>query len=197
MTEAAHAVRVEHARQAKPNGWWGIALFVATEATLFGTLIGSYFYLRFNTLQWPPPGVPEPKVALPLVLTAVLVTTSLPLQGAVRAARGAHRVRAWWLVALAFVVQTGYLAMQIHLFADDLGKFRPQGSSYASIYFTLVGADHAHVFVGLLLDLWLLARLATGLTNYRLVGLRVITFYWHFVNVVTIAVVLTQLSPAL
>ena len=76
-------------------------------------------------------------------------------------------------------------------------KVRPQGSSYASIYVTLVGADHAHVFVGLLLDLWLLARLAIGLTNYRLVGLRVVTFYWHFVNVLTVAVVLTQLSPSL
>ena len=80
---------------------------------------------------------------------------------------------------------------------DDLARVRPQGSSYASIYVTLVGADHAHVFVGLLLDLWLLARLATGLTNYRLVGLRVVTFYWHFVNVLTVAVVLTQLSPSL
>ena len=197
MTEAAHAVRVEHARQAKPNGWWGIALFVATEATLFGTLIGSYFYLRFNTLQWPPPGVPEPKVALPVVLTGVLLATSLPLQAAVSAAHAAHRLRAWCLVALALFVQTGYFAMQVHLFADDLGKVRPQGSSYASIYVTLVGADHAHVLVGLLLDLWLLARLATGLTNYRLVGLRVVTFYWHFVNVLTVAVVLTQLSPSL
>ena len=196
MTEA-HAARVDHTRQAKPNGWWGIALFVATEATLFGTLIGSYFYLRFNNLQWPPPGVPEPKVAAPLVLTGVLLATSLPLQVAVSAARGAHRLRAWWLVALALFVQTGYFAMQVHLFADDLAKLRPQGSSYASIYVTLVGADHAHVFVGLLLDLWLLARLATGLTNYRLVGLRVVTFYWHFVNVLTVAVVLTQLSPSL
>ena len=29
-------------RVAKPNGWWGMVVFVATEATLFGTLIGSY-----------------------------------------------------------------------------------------------------------------------------------------------------------
>ena len=192
MSSASYAQRV-----ARPNGWWGMAVFVATEATLFGTLIGSYFYLRFNNLQWPPPGVPEPKVAVPLVLTGVLLATSLPLQVAVSAARGAHRLRAWWLVALALFVQTGYFAMQMHLFADDLAKLRPQGSSYASIYVTLVGADHAHVFVGLLLDLWLLARLATGLTNYRLVGLRVVTFYWHFVNVLTAAVVLTQLSPSL
>jgi heme/copper-type cytochrome/quinol oxidase subunit 3 len=193
----AHALRVERAREAKPNGWWGIALFVATEATLFGTLIGSYFFLRFNTLQWPPPGVPEPKVLWPLVLTGVLVATSVPMQLAVRAGRAGRRGAAWWLVALALAVQAVYLALQIHLFYGDLAKFKPQGSSYGSIYFTLVGADHAHVALGLLLDLWLLARLATRLTTYRLTGLRVIAFYWHFVNVVSIAVVLTQLSPVL
>jgi cytochrome c oxidase subunit III len=192
-----HALRVERAREAKPNGWWGMALFVATEATLFGTLIGTYFYLRFNYVRWPPPGVPDPGVALPLILTAVLVATALPIQAAVDAAHNARRARAWWLIALALVVQTGYFAMQVHLLADDIPKVDPQASSYGSIYVTLVGAAHAHVFVGLLLDLWLLARLATGLTNYRLVGLRVIAFYWYFVYVVSVAVVLTQISPAL
>ena len=196
MSEA-HALRVERARQAKPNGWWGMALFVATEATLFGTLIGSYFYLRFNTIQWPPPGVPDPKVTLPLVLTGVLVATSLPMQAAARAAENGMRGRAWRLLALALVVQAGYFAMQVHLFAEDLGKVHPQESSYGSIYVTLVGADHAHVFIGLLLDLWFLARLAAGLTGYRLVGLRAAAFYWHFVNAATVAVVLTQLSPSL
>jgi cytochrome c oxidase subunit 3/cytochrome c oxidase subunit I+III len=193
----AHAIRVEHAREAKPNGWWGIALFVAGEATLFGTLIGSYFYLRFNTLQWPPPGVPEPKVALPLILTGVLVATSVPMYAAVNAGRNGRRARAWWLVALALLVQTGYFAMQVHLFADDLAKVDPQASSYGSIYATLVGADHAHVFVGLLLNLWLLVRLVTGLTSYRLVGLRVVAFYWYFVIAVSVAVGLTQISPSL
>jgi heme/copper-type cytochrome/quinol oxidase subunit 3 len=193
----AHAVRVEHAREAKPNGWWGMALFVGTEATLFGTLIGSYFYLRFNYVHWPPPGVPEPKVALPLILTAALVATALPVHAAVEAARDARRVRAWWLIALALLVQTGYFAMQVHLLAEDIPKVDPQASSYGSIYVTLVGAGHAHVFVGLLLDVWLLARLATGLTNYRLVGLRVIAFYWYFVYAASVAVVLTQISPAL
>jgi heme/copper-type cytochrome/quinol oxidase subunit 3 len=193
----AHAIRVENAREAKPNGWWGMALFVASEATLFGTLIGSYFYLRFNTLQWPPPEVPEPKVALPLILAGVLVATSLPMHAAVEAGRNGRRARAWWLVALALLVQSGYFAMQVHLFADDLPKVDPQASSYGSIYATLLGAGHAHVFVGLLLDLWLLARLATGLTSYRLVGLRIVAFYWYFVSFVSVAIVLTEISPSL
>jgi heme/copper-type cytochrome/quinol oxidase subunit 3 len=54
-----------------------------------------------------------------------------------------------------------------------------------------------HVLVGILLEAWLLVRLVTGLTRTRLVLLQATTFYWHFVNVLAIAVVLTQVSPSL
>jgi heme/copper-type cytochrome/quinol oxidase subunit 3 len=94
-------------------------------------------------------------------------------------------------------VQAGYFAMQVHEYAGDLGRFAPADHAYASIYYTLLGADHAHVALGLLLDLWLLAKLARGLTRYRLNALSAITFYWHAVNVLTIAVTLTILSPSL
>src|SRR5207237_4592347 len=98
---------------------------------------------------------------------------------------------------IAFAVQTGYLAAQIVLFSDDLHKFSPKATAYGSIYFTLLGAHHAHVLIGLLLDLWILGRLAGGLTNYRLVTVRVVAFYWYFVSALGIAVVLTQVSPSL
>lgn len=190
------AVRAERARLAHPNGWWGIAVFVATEATLFGTLVGSYFYLRFENARWPPEGVPEPKLTLPLVLTAVLVATSVPMQLATRAAMDGRLGRARLALALAAVVQCGYLAMQLQLFVHDVHEFPPSGSSYSSIYFTLLGAHHAHVAVGVLLVLFVLLRTATGLTEYRLTGLRGTTFYWHFVNVLALVVVGTQLSAA-
>jgi hypothetical protein len=50
-------------RIARPNAWWGMALFIATEATLFGLIFGSYFYIRFQHAQWPPPGFPKPETA--------------------------------------------------------------------------------------------------------------------------------------
>ena len=190
MSAAAPAVR----RAAKPNGWWGMAVFVATEATLFGTLVGTYFYLRFKAVQWPPAGVPEPKLTLPLVLCGVLVATSAAVAVGVRTARAGRLGIAQAALLLALVVQSGYLAMQLHLFLDDLDKLSPSGSAYASIYFTLLGAHHTHVAVGLLLELWLLGRIATGLTTYRLVALRATVFYWHFVNVLALVVVATQLS---
>jgi heme/copper-type cytochrome/quinol oxidase subunit 3 len=196
-TTPFEVAKVERGRLARPNGWWGIVVFVATEATLFGTLIGSYFYLRFNAAKWPPAGVPEPKLTLPLVLTGILVATSLPVQLAVFFASRAGLATARAALLLAAVVQAGYLGMQLHLFVHDSHEFPPSGSAYSSIYFTMLGAHHLHVLVGILLSLWILLRTATGLTEYRMNGLRAIGFYWHFVNVLAIAVVLTQLSPRL
>jgi cytochrome c oxidase subunit III len=194
---SAEAARIDRSRAARPNGWWGMAIFVATEATLFGTLIGTYFYLRFTNPSWPPAGVPEPKVLAPLLLTAALVATSIPVQVAYNAARR-DRVRlAQLALILALVVQAAYLVLQLRLFVDDLDAFSPNASSYASIYFTLVGAHHFHVVVGMLLEAWLVLRLVSGLTRYRLVGLQATAFYWHFVNVLAVIVVLTQVSPAL
>jgi heme/copper-type cytochrome/quinol oxidase subunit 3 len=192
------AVRaVARRRRAFPNGWWGMALLIATEATLFGTMIATYFYLRFQVVTWPPRGIEPPKLALPLALTAALVATSIPMFLAVRAARrGRSGAAVGWLVP-AVLIQGGYLATQIVLYLDDLSKFSPKDTAYGSIYFTLLMAHHIHVFVGILLTLWIGYRLLGGLTAYRLTGIRAIALYWYFVNVAAIAVVLTQLSPSL
>jgi heme/copper-type cytochrome/quinol oxidase subunit 3 len=177
--------------------WWGMALFVAAETTLFGVLVATYFYLRFKNVEWPPHGIPEPRLVVPLALLGVLVLTSVPMQLALRAVHARRLGAARLLLVLALVVQAGYFAMQVHEYAADLGRFAPSDYAYGSIYYTLLGADHAHVALGLLLDLWLLGKLARGLTRYRLNAFSAITLYWHAVNVITIAVTLTTLSPAL
>jgi heme/copper-type cytochrome/quinol oxidase subunit 3 len=184
-------------RAALPSGWWGVAVFAATEAALFGCLVASYFFLRSKASAWPPGGIAPPKVLLPLVLTAILVATSGPIQiASVAARRGRAGVAALSLL-LALLVQAGYLGVQAHLFADDLATFPPEESAYGSIYFTLVGAHHAHVLVGILLALWLVLRLLTGLTPYRTTAVRAVAFYWHVVNALAVVVLLTQLSPSL
>ncbi len=182
---------------AKPNGWWGAGVFLASEATLIGTLVGSYFYLRFNTSPWPPHGTPEPRVVAPLVLTLVLVAAAGVVYAALWNARRGRRFAALGALALATFVQGVYLALQIALMRSDLDHYSPRTSAYSSIYYTLSGAAHAHVAVGLLIDLWLVARIASRITPYRLVGLRVATLYWSVVSVLAVVVFLTQVSPKL
>jgi cytochrome c oxidase subunit 3/cytochrome c oxidase subunit I+III len=196
-TSGPAAARVESERRTLPRGVWAIALVIATEFTLFASLIATYFYLRFRTDSWPPDGIPDPSVVMPLVLTGMLIVSTVPMALAVRAARAARRGAAWWLVALAAAIQGTYLGLQINLFADDLHKFSPSDDAYASIYFTVLGVHHAHVAVGLVLDAWLLGVLAIGLTNYRLLALRVTSYYWYFVAAIGVAVLFTQIYPSL
>jgi cytochrome c oxidase subunit III len=195
---ASGAGRVARQRAAQPNGWWGMALFLCAEVTLFGTLIASYFYLDFDAHRWPPAGIEPPSVALPLIATAALVATSVPMWLAARSARVGLRGRVIWLIAVAAVVQCAYLTVQILLFRHDLRHFTPQGSAYGSIYFTLLAAHHAHVLFGILLDLAVLAFVSIrGPTNYWLIGVRGIALYWYVVNAIAVLVVFTQLSPSL
>jgi heme/copper-type cytochrome/quinol oxidase subunit 3 len=187
MTEYAVDPR---ARERFPLGWWGVAMLIATEAALFGMMVGAYIYLRLKAPSWPPHGIPEPKLVVPLVLLGVLLVSTLPMW------RAAHSAtpRRWLLLAL--LLQAGYFAMEVHQFQDDLHHFTPQQHAYGSIYYTLLGADHGHVAVGLLLDVWLLWKLVGGMTRYRANALRAIAFYWYAVAALTLIVTLTVLSPA-
>jgi heme/copper-type cytochrome/quinol oxidase subunit 3 len=184
-------------RLARPNGWWGMLVFVVAESTLFGCLLGSYFYLRFQSVHWPQGGIEAKDPVVPAILVAVLAATSVPMQLASAAGLRGRARAAWLLVVVALVVQAGYFAFEVRDFRADLERFAPQQNAYASIYYTLLGADHAHVALGLLLNLWLVLRLATGLTDHRLTGLRAVALYWHAVNAITVLVALALLSPSL
>jgi heme/copper-type cytochrome/quinol oxidase subunit 3 len=184
-------------RRGPSVAFWGMAMLVASEATLFGTFIGTYYYLRFENAHWPPPGTPEPRVVVPLVLVGILATTSLPMQLAALAARRARLWATRFLLVWALVVQCGYLVYEIHDYVDQLHRSAPQDNAYSSIYYTLLGADHAHVAIGILLVVWLLWKLVRGLTMYRLNAVQVVAFYWHAVNVLTLIVIGVVLSARL
>jgi cytochrome c oxidase subunit 3 len=204
VTRSAAAVsgpaagRVDARRRALPNGVWGMALFLCSEITVFGTMLGSYFYLNFEAKRWPPDGIKAPSVVLPLVATGLLLFTTVPMWLAVRAGRRGERGRVLGLISAATVLQCIYLAGQILLFRHDLRDFSPQGSAYGSIYFTVLATHHAHVAFGILLNLTVLLFITVrGLNNYWFIGVRGLALYWYVVSGVGILVTLTQLSPTL
>jgi cytochrome c oxidase subunit III len=184
-------------RPSKPAAWWGMVILIASEATLFGAFIGTYFYLRFRAPHWPPDGLPEPKVVLPLIMAAVLVSTSIPMALASRAAQARRLAATRFFVLVALIVQAGYFAYEVHDFSGQLKTFDITRNAYSSIYYTLLGADHAHVALGILFNLWLLAKLSRGLTTYRVHATQAIAWYWHAVNVLTVVVIATLLSAAI
>lgn len=181
-------------RQSKPAAWWGMLILIAAEGTLFGAFIGTYYYLRFNTAVWPPDGLPKPDIEVPLILVGALVLTSIPMEIASRAARAGQLARTRLALAAAVIVQCGYFAYAVHDFRDQLHRFDISRDAYSSIYYTLLGADHGHVLLGILFNLWLLGKLARGLTRYRVNAVQAVTWYWHAVNALTVVVIGTLLS---
>jgi len=181
-------------RLGPPAACWGMLMLIASEGMLFAAFIASYYYERFTTVVWPPVGDPEPRLVVPLVLTFVLAGTSAPMYLASRAARAGRLGATRLFVGAALIVQSGYFAYQANDFGDQIRRFDITHDTYSSIYYTLLGADHAHVFLGLLFDLWLLLKLTRGLTTYRVNAAQAIAWYWFAVSAITLAVTGTLLS---
>jgi heme/copper-type cytochrome/quinol oxidase subunit 3 len=192
--DGAAVARVVSRRIGPPAAWWGMVILIASEATLFACFVGTYYYLRFSTPVWPPRGSPEPELVVPLLLLACLVATSVPMQLASSAAQAGRLAAVRLFLLAALVVQCGYLAYEIADFRDQLRAFDISRNAYSSIYYTMLGADHAHIALGILFSVWLLWKLTRGLTTYRANAAQAIAWYWHAVNVITIVVIATLLS---
>ena len=93
-----------------------------------------------RTSRWPPrgdPGAEGRSAAHPARRCSS--RRACPMQLAPSSRASGPRRRALLALLVALVVQAGYLAMQIHLYIDDLARFSPQQHAYGSIYFTMLG----------------------------------------------------------
>ena len=181
---------VDHATDAtrrRPIAWWGMVLLIATEATIFASLLASYFFVRASSAEWPLGGIEAPKLDRIGVFTVVLLASSLPLFAADRAiARGnVRRVRR--LLALSFVMGLAFLLHQ-GLEYQDL-HFGIKDNAYGSLFYVITGLHGLHVLVGLCMSVVVQAKAAVGrITAERHQTLAVFSLYWHFVDVVWVFV---------
>src|SRR5436309_11079245 len=94
--------------------WWGMVWLILTESALFGTLIFSYFYLRFRSGPvWPPSGIEKPSLSLPLVMSLILWSSSLPVHLAERGIRRGSRRTLRLGLAAGWVLGATFLALQL------------------------------------------------------------------------------------
>jgi heme/copper-type cytochrome/quinol oxidase subunit 3 len=182
-------------------GWWGMIWLIATEATLFAALIASYFYLRFRSgPEWPPDGIEDPTLGLPLIMSAILLSTTIPVHLAETGIKKGDQGRLKWGLGIGFVLGVIFLAMTLAIeWPEKLHEFGPTTNAYGSLYFTITGFHAAHVLGGLAFSLWTQVRAWRGaFSPERHLTVQNFALYWHFVDVVWIFVFLTiYLSPHL
>jgi heme/copper-type cytochrome/quinol oxidase subunit 3 len=199
--ELREDVLPRHVSGSSSPGWWGMVMLIATEAMLFGTLIASYFYLRFKSGPvWPPDGIEIPTLGLPLLMSVILWSSSIPVHIADRAIRKNRQGATRLGLAAGFVLGAVFLGIQVAVeYPEKLNEFGPTTNAYGSLFFTLTGFHGTHVLIGLMISLWTQVREWRGAFDAtRHVTIQNFAMYWHFVDVVWLFVLLTiYLSPNL
>ncbi len=188
-----------HAHGGRSFAWWGMAWLIATEATLFASLIASYFFLRFrHGVEWPPDGLPHPELELPLIMSALLLSSSIPVHLAESGIKKGNQGLLRFGLAMGFVLGATFLGLTVAVeWPETLHEFTPQTNVYGSLFFTVTGFHAVHVLVGLGMSAWTQVRAWRGAFDVdRHVTVQNFAMYWHFVDVVWIFVFLTlYVSP--
>ena len=169
---------------------FGTILFLASELLFFGGLFAAYFTLRAQTPEWPPAGI-ELDAGLSAFATLVLIVSSFTLQFAIRGAANGKPRKLRWLTVLTIALGALFVGLQIWDWAHL--NFEISSNAYGTMYYAMTGFHMLHVIAGILLMLVILGRLAQGAyrTGEHLEGPEAITMYWHFVDVVWIALFAT------
>lgn len=174
-------------------GYWGMALLCATEGALFAYLIFSYFYVGLSNRFWPPQGIHDPKLLLPLIMTGLLLTSSITQLWAEKGIERGEPNRLRIGIALTMLLGMGFLVLQGVEYHDKLKEFTPDVHAYASLFYTITSFHGMHVFVGLLMLGYVELQALLGYVNSeRHLPVKIVSLYWHFVDAVWL-VILTSL----
>ena len=164
--------------------WWGMALFIATEAALFVYLIASYFYVGSAATNWSPI---TPGIRLTAINTILLLVSSgsaiIADRSVKRGRMGSFRV---WLT-VTIILGATFLTIQLHEYGTL--EFHPQTNAYGSFFYLITGLHGAHVAAGILMLVYVLVRAFAGhFDAVRNSAARNAILYWHFVDVVWLVV---------
>ncbi|MFT4043637.1 MAG: heme-copper oxidase subunit III [Gordonia sp. (in: high G+C Gram-positive bacteria)] len=172
----------------------GTIVWLSSELMFFAGLFAMYFVARSNAGAggWPP----EPthlNLAEAVPVTCVLILSSVTCQmGVFAAERGdVFGLRRWYILTFFmgafFVCGQGYEYFNLVREGTTLSS-----SAYGSVFYMATGFHGLHVIGGLVAFIFLLVRtkLAKFTPNQATAAI-VVSYYWHFVDIVWIALFVT------
>jgi cytochrome c oxidase subunit III len=168
-----------------------VAGLIVTESAMFTIFVVAYVFYIGKSLTGP---YPSDVLRLPVLATICLLSSSVTIVLAERAFRrnGVGSFRLFWLVTillgavfLAFTASEWYrLITQHHLTIST--------NLFGTTFYSLVGLHASHVIVGLtILTLVLLLSVRGKVRPEHAGRIEMVSWYWHFVDAVWIAVFTT------
>jgi cytochrome c oxidase subunit 3 len=183
----------------------GTIIWLSSELMFFAALFASYFTIRAVSPDLWAANTERLNVPFASVNTTILVLSSLTCQlGVFAAERGQvgrsgklFQVKAWglreWFVLTYFMgaVFVGGQAVEYASLVQE--GVTIQDSAYGTMFYLTTGFHGLHVTGGLIAFLLVLGRtfLARRFTHEQAVSAIVVSYYWHFVDVVWIGLFAT------
>nr|WP_239069978.1 heme-copper oxidase subunit III [Cellulomonas chitinilytica] len=179
----------------------GTIVWLASELMFFAGLFAMYFTLRAAVPEEWAVQTAKLNIAFASVNTTVLVLSSVTCQMGVWAAERFQPVRTgsvlqvnrWGMnewMTLTYLMGAFFIGGQIYEYAALVSENLTISSSpYGSVFFLTTGFHGLHVLGGLIAFLFLLGRSFTAkrFGHHEATTAIVTSYYWHFVDVVWIA----------
>ena len=172
-------------------GWWAMFITMLADLTAFISLVFGYFFFWTIHTDFPPDPSPGPGVLWPTVAAALLlVAWALTILA-----------RRWnksdwssgFYIALLTAVALAIGGVAALLAGPWLTRLDPTSHVYPATIWILVIWTAGHVVVGLIMQLYCLARrLAGRMTSRYDIDIWNVALYWHFLAVtvaITVAVI--------
>ncbi|GII90193.1 putative cytochrome c oxidase subunit 3 [Sinosporangium siamense] len=170
-------------------------MWLSSELMFFAALFAMYFTIRSVSLS---EGLPWPEAHLNIpfatVNTIILVLSSVTCQLGVWAAEKGQvaKLRFWYIVS--FLMGSVFVGGQLYEYGELVSHGHTmQHSAYDSVFYLTTGFHGLHVTGGLIAFLFMLGRTyaAKRFTHEQATSAIVVSYYWHFVDVVWIGLFAT------
>jgi len=174
---------------AKKLAMW---LFIISDIMTFAACLVAYGFLRNATADWPRPFHSGTIIGV-VIMSFILVTSSLIMTLAVRAARAGDRAGAYRMTMVTVALGILFVLLHIREWFSMIGHgvtfFKnPWGTGlFGGAYFSITGLELLHVIAALVA--FVIVGLGYKRTRYNSDDLENCGLFWQFINIVWMFVV--------
>jgi heme/copper-type cytochrome/quinol oxidase subunit 3 len=175
-----------------------MALIIAADFMVLGTLLAAFFTLKGGAASWPPKDM-KLDIYLPTVVTITAVMSAVSMGWAVFAVRRHDVGNA--IAAMVLTVVLGLATANLQWYSLSKAPFGVARHSYGTMYNLLINYHLAHVLIGILMIVVVGCRTLAGhFGRERSEPVRAVAMFWQYGNIawaiILVAVFLISKSHA-
>ncbi|MGF1542366.1 MAG: heme-copper oxidase subunit III [Pleurocapsa sp.] len=163
---------------------FGIYVFLLSDSMAFLGLFAALLIYRATMPVWPPEGMPELELLVPIINTSILVASSFVMHRGQTALKNndVKGLQIWFAITAAM----GLLFLGGQAYEYFNAEFGLTANLFASCFYVLTGFHGLHVMTGVSLILCVLwrSRQPGHYSSSSHFGVEAAEIYWHFVDVI-------------